>query len=398
MKIPLCTLAGLLLVGVAGAQTQKGNGLISGGFSVNYNKAAYQQSISRLDYWQPSIDLTAGRFVADNWLVGASVSGTATSQKIQNGLYNGQPVRTTSINQVAVEFVPFVRRYWQFAPVQVFAGVGLSAQVNSERLNNGEPISTNPQDVPTNQWVNGVTIGPYLEAGVNYFVTKRLALQLSAATRSLPFSVASVNTGLVYWTGSDRKSDAEQPRDNEQTNRGNWVIEGGFSVERSSSEYESNTQRNQTTSSYTLSPSVGYFIGKNNLLGVSVPLFFGSGESFNQNLPTYTSNYWSVGIAPYFQHYWTSTRLTPYTRVGASYTLLKSGVNTNTTYTASATFGMGLAYMAGKRFLIETSLGSASVAYTPFNEADTNAQSWNVNLLAGLRGNFTVRYVLTRPD
>lgn len=398
MRKQLCAIASLFLTTFAGAQTQKGNGLFSGGFSVNYNQSGYQQATLRQEYWQPSLSVTAGRFVSDNWLVGASVSGTAIFQQLQGGMGSNQALRETDYNVFSAELVPFVRRYWQFAPVQVFAGAGLSLRSNGQRVATNEEASTNTLVFLTNQRTNDFLIGPYLEAGANYFLTKRLALQVSAATRSLPFSVASVNTGLVYWTGSDRKAGPGEARETIQTNRRNWVVEGGFSVDHSLTDYMSDSQRNQTSNSYAFSPSVGYFIRKNSLLGVSVPLLIGSGESRNQSQPRFTNNYWSVGIAPYFQHYWTSTRLTPYTRVGASYTMMKSGVNTNTIYGAGASFGMGLAYMAGKRFIIETSLGNASLTYTPPNKAGTSPKTWNADLSAGLQGNFAVRYVLTRPE
>lgn len=398
MQKQLCAIASLFLTTFAGAQTQKGNGLISGGFSINYNQSGYQQATLRQQYWQPSFNVTAGRFVSDNWLVGASVSGTASFQKLQGGMGSNQALRESDYNVFSAELVPFVRRYWQFAPVQVFAGAGLSLRSSGERVATNEEVGTNPQVFPVNQRTNDFLIGPYLEAGANYFLTKRLALQVSAATRSLPFSVASINTGLVYWTGTDRKADPGEARETVQTNRRNWVVEGGFTVDHSTTDYMRNPQLIQTSTSYALSPSVGYFIRKNSLLGVSVPLLFGSGESRNLSQPRFTNNYWSVGIAPYFQHYWTSTRLTPYTRVGASYTMMKSGVNTNTIYEAGASFGMGLAYMAGKRFIVETSLGNASLTYTPPNKAVTSPRIWNAELSAGLQSNFAIRYVLTRPE
>ena len=153
--------------------------------------------------------------------------------------------------------------------------------------------------------------------------------------------------------------------------------------------------------SFYVSPSVGYFVRKNNLLGISVPVGVGISDNSSQN-PSFAdrNNYWSVGISPYFQHYWTSTRLTPYTRVGATYYTFGGQQRIeNTKYVSvDAALSVGLAYMAGKRFIVETSLANASLAYSSANGPETDYSSWDATLSAGLRGNFAVRYVLTRPN
>ena len=107
-----------------------------------------------------------------------------------------------------------------------------------------------------------------------------------------------------------------------------------------------------------------------------------------------------MGISPYFQHYWTSTRLTPYTRVGATYFTVGSKPDDSdiSRVNVNAAINIGLAYMAGKRFIIETSLDNASLAYSSANGPETDNSSWDATLSAGLPGNFAVRYVLTRPN
>lgn len=153
--------------------------------------------------------------------------------------------------------------------------------------------------------------------------------------------------------------------------------------------------------SFSISPSVGYFVSKNNLLGISIPVGVNSFDNSSQNPSSSDRNrFWSVGISPYFQHYWTSTRLTPYTRVGATYYIFGSEQSSKDTKNVSvdAALSVGFAYMAGKRFIIETSLANASLAYSSSNGPETDNSSWDATLSAGLRGNFAVRYVLTRPN
>ena len=56
----------------------------------------------------------------------------------------------------------------------------------------------------------------------------------------------------------------------------------------------------------------------------------------------------------------------------------------------------GLAYMAGRQFIIETSLVNASVSDSTSDRARdaSEIKTWNAGLSAGLTGNFAVRYVL----
>lgn len=400
MRKQLCTIASLFITTFAGAQTEKGNGLISGSLSVSSSWADNKSANTSLRAWQPSLNVTVGRFVADNWLVGASVLAGTVFTRSERPSYIGTIERpiTQRTDNLQLSFMPFVRRYWQFAPVQVFAGVGLSASINSQRQRNDELTVTTgiPQLNTIKQRTTSWTANPYLEAGVNYFLTKRLALQVAATATSLPLNVGELSTGLVYWTGSDRAADPQEERSNGQTNRGNWIVEGSFIAGRSSSGYENGNATNKVaTGTYSLRPSVAYFIRKNSMLGVAVPLQFIESRSSAQNRPASSINFWSVGISPYYQHYWTSTRLTPYTRVEASFLQFNYGSNARSIYSTSATAGVGMAYMAGQRFIIETSVASATLAYTPSTGSEDGSRLWNAYLSAGLRGNFAIRYVLT---
>ena len=400
----LCTVAGLMLASVAGAQTQKGNGLISGDVSISHSRANDQRGYANRSASRSTLKLTAGRFVADNWLVGGHVSGRWGFGKSENSVPVGQGQRIFSERNVSADvyMTPFVRRYWQFAPVQVFAGAGLSVGINGSYVTNQDFTGTAQQIVPIEQRNNALQVSPYLEAGVNYFLTNRLSLQLLASTRSLPLDVANISTGLVYWTGTDRKATLQPERENVQTNRSNWIVEGGFSAIRASANNTIGTVVDQSTShGFSISPSVGYFISKNNLLGISIPVRFNTVQTTGQNPQFSTSGrFWSVGVSPYFQHYWTSTRLTPYTRASATYFLSESRPDNENTNSVSvnAALSIGLAYMAGQRFIIETSLSDATLTYRPSYSSRNDPNAWSAGLSAGLRGSFAVRYVLTRAN
>jgi hypothetical protein len=395
MKKQLCTIASLLITTVAWSQTEKGNGLISGSISANITRADNKSADNTSHGWQSNLNLTAGHFVADNWLVGASVSVGTVASSSKRPLYTGQigqPIAQQA-NSVSASLVPFVRRYWQFAPVQVFAGVGLSASLNAGRQLIDEITGVTPPQNTRQQRTTNWQITPYLEGGVNFFLTKRLALQVAASSTALPFYSSQLSTGLVYWTGSNRQADTQPERENRQTDKGNWLLEGSFSAGGLGTNYNYGSGENkQSSGSYFVSPSVGYFIRKNTMLGVGIPLSFTSNRMNGQTSPAY----WSIGISPYYLHYWASTRLTPFTRVEATIGQMNSGSNGERIWSTSASVGLGLAYMAGQRFIIQTSLANVSLARTAISDSADGNGLWGGYLSAGLGGSFGLRYVLTR--
>ncbi|WP_020601501.1 hypothetical protein [Spirosoma spitsbergense] len=402
MKTQTLLVAGLLLAGGATAQIQKGNSILSGELAVTYGRNQIAGSIGSATSsqtstsWYPNLSVTAGRFWADNWLVGVSVSGSLTNQYYYpTGSTGGQAIyyRVTSIRGT-----PFLRRYWQVNSLFLFAGAGLSVGVSTTKR---PALNNNGQLINDAQRTSVVDVAPQVEVGANYFLTNRLALQLTATANALPINTAGLRAGLVYWTGSGLPAGGREERENSQTNVGKWLIEGSFSaVSQKNTQLDNATgSTNQTRSStHSVSPSIGYFIRKNSLIGISLPVSWGLGIRSSTGAD---ARLVSVGVSPYYQHYWTSTRLTPYTRLNVGYARMsgKEVGASQPVYTANTFSGginMGLAYMAGQRFIIETSLLQASVDYTAFDAPNfgnyTNV--WNGALSAGLGGTFAVRYVL----
>lgn len=396
MRKQLLTILTGLLTGAAGAQTQKGNGLISSSLAVNYSRSTDKRTDSYLYHWQPELNLTAGRFVADNWLLGLSVAGSTGFSRSVGPLFGNQ-ASTQSQSRVSVTTTPLIRRYWRFAPVLAYAGAGVAVGISGSRQTGQEVIGTALRPAPT-QHTTGLTADPYLEAGLTYFLTNRLSIDLKATARSLPFGAGGFGTGLTYWTGSDRKHAAQPERDNPQTKPGNWLVEGRFFVDNQRTRQSENNLTNDFRGrQYSLSPAVGYFVRDNSLLGISIPLTISHYENTNQNPSgTSTTNLWTVGVSPYYQHYWSSTRLTPYTRIDATYLMSGSTANDYRQRVVSAGLTLGLAYMAGQRFIIETSLANAGFGYEIPGESGPVIRSWSANVSAGLSGNFAVRYVFTR--
>ncbi len=398
MKKQLLAMAGVLLAWNAGAQTQTGNGLLSGSVAVNYYQSEAPQSTYSQSNWLPNLNLTAGRFVANNWLLGLTVSGRSSfgesTVPVLGGLRN-VTLRPTN-RQISVTTTPFVRRYWRFDPVLVFAGAGVLVDVGgSEQVSQTYNYQTS-RVTTASQRTQNLSVNPYLEAGANYFLTKRLALQLTASAGSLPFTVGGFSTGLVYWTGPERPGDPQPERDNPQTNRGNWLVEGGFSVSSTTNRQVNGSTNQSALHTYTVSPAVGYFIGKNNLIGIRIPLAFGRNENTASPQTTNRTDIRSIGIAPYYQHYFSQTRLTPFFALSATYGVLTQTVDEVTLRSVQGSAGIGLAYMAGQRFIVETSLVNAQFSSLRPDESSSANRTWSAGLSAGLSGSFAVRYVLTR--
>ncbi|GAB3946253.1 hypothetical protein GCM10028805_16440 [Spirosoma harenae] len=158
-----------------------------------------------------------------------------------------------------------------------------------------------------------------------------------------------------------------------------------------------NVAYESTYGNYNVNPSIGFFIKKNSLIGLTIPVSYVTNKVVTSSSPTTTSNTnetWVVGLSPYFQHYWSSTRFTPFTRVNVGYANYSSG-SSNGQY-MNGGLAVGFAYMAGERFIIETSFADASIVYqlSDQSSSQTKTKTWDAGIKVGLAGNFAIRYVL----
>ena len=371
------------------AQTEKGNGILSGGISLLTTNSRFSQSGTQNAIY-PSLSLTAGTFVKDNWLVGGNVMTSLSSTKT-----DFSASRSTSQN-TDLRIRPFVRHYWQAGAVQVFAGGGVSFNSTGTKSEASSSLAT--PAVVVNK-TNTLSVTPYLEAGVNYFLTRRLSLQATASANALPVNVGLFSMGLVYWTGTG--STARQPTGtaNPQTDRGRWVLEGslGLSSTKTTSELASNSP-SRKQNQFTISPSAGYFIQKNTIIGIGFPLVFSSSEQVQPGgRTTTTTRNQTIGVSPYYQHYWANNRLTPFTRIDVFYSQSGNSANGSTISTTTSNVGaggsIGLAYMLGERFIVETSLLSASVNRYVGRGVSEGSKGWTTTVSGQLGQGFSLRYV-----
>ena len=140
---------------------------------------------------------------------------------------------------------------------------------------------------------------------MTYLLTNRLSLQLLASTNSLPLNTAGLSAGLVYWTGSDRHADPQEERTNSQTDSGKWVLEGGFSINSQKDNQSGNSSApayQATNRTYSFNPSIGFFVKKNSLIGLTIPISYNFNRIKNTSVPAVDNTIWGVGISPCFQH------------------------------------------------------------------------------------------------
>lgn len=199
MKKKILLAAGLLLASLtqAQAQTQKGNGILGGGVKLGYGDSRFgvQPSQGTQTSFTGLLNLEYGRFVADNWMLGANVEFSRQSSQFKKGVSRTLLSRNTNTD---VSINPFVRRYWLMGPFLLFGGGGIQVStVNNFAYNT--PGGPNDENVGTR--TNQYTIRPTLEVGGTYFLSNRLALQATISANSLPIPASAIGVGLVYWTG-----------------------------------------------------------------------------------------------------------------------------------------------------------------------------------------------------
>lgn len=378
MKTQFLLVAGVLLAGIASAQTQKGNGILSGSFGVALNRS--EGNSSTQTSYDARISVRYGQFVADDWLTGISIGGAYCADRSRggNGLYKDHSFKLEQ--PIAV----FVRRYWAVGPGFLFAGGGLRASVNTQPglLSDASGNSTSTEST-------NYSVSPTVEVGGVYFLSKRIALEGTISGAGLPLGANGVNLGLVYWAGPTGTGTSNSESVLTTTNKGNWVIEGGFGV--SGSAFNPRPVRVANSYDTYANVSLGRFVAANTLVGLSVGYSGlrqpGDGDSTSSR---------SFTVAPFVQKYLSNTRLTPFTRGSLFYgssgrQVVDSNGSDDLFSSIGASVGVGLAYRISNRFLAETTLGSLNYTYGSNNKEFSNH---SINLAAQLGSNLSLRYVI----
>ncbi|WP_019990806.1 hypothetical protein [Rudanella lutea] len=380
MKKTIVLAAGLLGVFGAQAQTQKGNGILSGGFGLGYDvqKVENPQNESyEAPSIRPQLNVQIGQFVADNWLLGVGVgySGRFSKRRFNTGNTVGNLDNATDVS-----LAPFFRRYWSVGPVVLFAGAGVEASLNH---------SYREYDPDLSYRNTRVSINPTVEAGGTYFLSKRLGVQGTISGTSLPIPASTVGLGLVYWMGPSGTGLTNPETELTPTQAGNWVVEGGFSTTFIGDENKARGQnQSNNTNQVTINASIGRFVTTNTLVGLRL----GFSSQKMETTPV-SGPFQTYSISPFVQRYVSNQRLTPFVRASVEYSNSGSTRLDNRANSVSGSVQLGLAYRLSNRFLVETALASASYQYLWY---DRSIQSHAANLSASLGSGLSVRYVIVQ--
>lgn len=278
----------------------------------------------------------------------------------------------------------FVRQYWPLGSVMVFAGGGIQGSFTTPTT-----IIEGKGGTRTVVEANNYSVNPTLEVGGTYFLSKRIALEGVISGSGLPFNASGVGLGLVYWTGASGTGATNPESSLTTTQKGNWVIEGGFSI--SGTNYNPSPPRVENIYDRQVNVSIGRFAAPNLLVGLSGGLQgrkeLADGDSVSNR---------SFTIASFVQRYLLNTRLTPIVRGTVYYS---RGVRRIDSFNqlefinsaVGANLGVGLAYRISNRFLAETILANLGYTYNRFSR-EINAH--NINLSARMGGSISLRYVL----
>lgn len=384
MKAQFLTACLATLTSTLFAQIQPGERLYGGSISVAsmYSRNLNTDVKNNNSFTASTVQLTVGKFRQNNWLTGINMTlGLSPgSSKIvsavdgQNNYESG-----TRYLSYSASLNPFVRRYWGLNNIQLFVGGGIGVSVSG--------FYSREKEFPAKDYtfsgnrMFGFGISPTFEAGLNYFVTKHLALELKTSTTAFPVSFGQLRAGFIYRTGDHAASPDNQTQVS-QTQKGGWLLGGQFSVSNTFLEGTQNTTYEPEV--YTISASAGTFIRERTVLGIEAGYQHTGRKTTGNNQSVSRST--GISVIPYVQTYWLTSRLTPFHRISASWSKL---INTQ-----GNTFGLngqfGLAYMLGNRFILETSLARVGVDYSRLGNITETVSPY---ASASLGNQFALRYV-----
>ncbi|GAB3325706.1 hypothetical protein GCM10027299_24160 [Larkinella ripae] len=381
MKTALALTLFLVFTSPLFAQTEPGRALWSGNLQLNTTQLAgdYPNGYTRRSP-QLNFSVTHGVFLQNSWLLGLSVNGSYYKQINANTVPLEQQSWRGGLSA-------FVRKYWGNNHWRIYAGGGVGGsldQFRQESYDAGTSMRTENQS-KTYQFA------PFTQVGGVYFLNSRWGLELSTTSTVFPFTFNGLTAGLIYMTGATDAEreilDATPPTVGTQARAGRFTV--GASVIFSGRNEEIGN-RGYEAKNLMAAPAVGYFVANNFLVGLSVPITWGTNSGLNKTVET------TLGFAPYVRAYLSNTRLRPY--VGATFTYASYSFKQDDfpreriNHTAGGTLNGGLAYLLGQNFIAEANLLNLNVSKQTQNNQLQNGL-WLQGLQLTTSPAFTVQYV-----
>ncbi|MBO0931393.1 hypothetical protein [Fibrella aquatilis] len=392
-------LAGSLLTLTATAQTRKGQTITSGEFGLSHQwgsttGAGTSQPLSISGYnTNLNVTLNRGLFVRDNWLVGAAV-GVGQSWQGTDVRYNQQAQFTYLGRQSNLLLRGYIRRYWPVIDrLFVYAGGGLQVtyalnKSQQTTTSSGQTaVSANASERAT--W----SVDPLVSVGLLYAVSDRFGLEAGIRSNGLPIGVGTASFGVNVLTGRGGGAQAEGITAL-QTQAGRWLLGAALSASGNTSQYGGATVEKSDTR-YTVSSlelSAGCFVRDNAVLGLALR---GSTTATTNNLSATTNHVTTYGIAPFVRLYNGQTRLRLFVEGGVEFSSTIQSVNRALDqHQLGAQASVGIAYMLGQRFIVQSTLATLYGRYQwyPKPQDALSTDTYTVGLTGSTLSNLSVAY------
>jgi hypothetical protein len=342
----------LILVGLKlQAQTKKGQKMIqfeddsyfvrSKYSSGNINDKFYSFSTGKTS--NSKVLLRYGKFITDNNLLGL---GFLLDRKSEYYAYdnniNGINSGVAKAIKISIDISPYYRRYM---------GKSNKYQFFSELMLN-VAFSSFKNKVSSNLDNNRITLYPIFGVGLDYYINKRLVLEVNTKTSLSPIELQSINSqsinlSLIYLTGTKGRVFKSDSID---FNRGKkWILGGGFYLDNIKQNIEK-----QHSQSFVI--SAGRFINQKLFLGTNVELNLYSKNDSNKQ----SENNFSITSKYYFY----KTRFTPVLTGTLNGDIFKKTISNPVVTQVS----FGLAYFINKKWLLEADLYSGRFNFRKDNK------------------------------
>jgi outer membrane protein W len=398
MKRQLLLIVGLfvLLMPTALAQTERGVGWWSGSVGVQSGRADGFQLTNQTNTL--GLSLTQGTFVKHDLLIGADLRLARTRSVTQEGSnFDAQ----TDDRQTTFAATPFVRQFFGQTALRGYVGGGVQVQYGRDRLLTSN-TRLNTAETEQNRW----QIRPQVQAGAVYLLNPRWGVELSARSSVVPLAFTDLSLGLVLLTDVKQRSLPTRREDWPQLMAGNWVVGGSFGVETgqrrltsAAGERATNVQTEEVDQ-YTISPSVGYFLGSGWLVGVNVPISHRTGTNTFVRAAQTTSNTSAnsvtngIGVSPFIKKYLLMGRFGPFL-VARAGLLRERTRNDDRLESLTDTYHWrvsgGLTYLMGGNFIVEGELAGIGNEWSSNTLAGETRRQFSLS--ATLRPTITLSYV-----
>jgi len=382
----LFTLTGLLCL-PSFAQTTKGQRITSGEVGFTFNRASVRDR-DRAIIYGVSASVNRGRFFKDNWLIGYGIGVNYSGVSVD---YYTSPAYTSSGSGINAFASVFLRRYWPVIDrLSLYAGGGINGYRQGFRASTTDRMP--PSASSTLSW----GIMPMGQIGALYTLSNRLALEANISN-SFPTGVDNISFGLAFRTGPGSQlslgiADVEAP----QIQKGRWLLGASGSVTggRSTGNFvnPSTGIGSDTKSTASVGLSAGLFT-RNNLL-VGLAMNYVADRAGDDAAPGAVA--YSMSFSPFVRSYVGTHRLRPFVEGRLDYGISKSPNSAVNPQYAGAGIGLGLAYMVGEHFIIQTSLGSLDGRYNWYPGYDPGSRytNYTISATATTRANISVAYSL----